>query len=576
MKKLVLPIFALALLAAPALRAAQAEDATVKPVAVLAIASYERLMTDIAFIGDLTGNPGLDKNLEGMIQLFTQGQGLVGLDKKRPLGVTLTTDGLNFQPLIVLPVTDLQQLLGALEGLVGPAEDAGDGMFELDVFNMQVFVKEHNTWAYVSTSTEPLSDLPNDGGKLFDGLEKTYDVAGRLHVQNVPEVFRTMLVDQLRAGVAAGLARQPDESDEAFESRSEAVNAQIDSLTKVINDLEQLTLGLGMDPQGKTAHLDLSFSALAGTETAKQLNQTKPMASSFGGFLVPEAAASGNLTMQLGEADAEQFVAALDAIRTQAMTQIEGDGQLSDNDSKKLASEMVNEVFDAIEATFRAGKIDVGATLELDEESMALVVGAHVADPGSLEEALKKYAKLAAGEPGFPEIKFDAAKHAGIRFHSASIDVPGDRKIAKVFGDTLDVSVGIGADTVYLALGTDSLAMAKKLIDGSKSQADKPIPPFQLNVKLEPIFQFIAAMSDGNGNGNGDDDEEDEDGGIDFESLAESLSKAPAGKDHVRLEYMPQPGGGTIRLSAEEGVLMLLGAVLQNAQASGAIPGFTP
>jgi hypothetical protein len=42
----------------------------------------------------------------------------------------------------------------------------------------------------------------------------------------------------------------------------------------------------------------------------------------------------------------------------------------------------------------------------------------------------------------------------------------------------------------------------------------------------------------------------------------------------VRIEYIPQPAGGTIRLSAEEGVLMLLGAALQNAQASGAIPGF--
>ncbi|MEX0978743.1 MAG: hypothetical protein WDZ48_07835, partial [Pirellulales bacterium] len=199
MKKILLPMLVVALLALPTFRcAAQEQNGGSKPVAVLTIASYERLMTDVAFIGNLTGNPDLDKNLEGMIQLFTQGQGLAGLDKKRPLGVTLTTDGLSFSPLIILPVTDLKQLLAALEGLIGPAEEGAGGIFELDVFNQKVFVTEKNTWAYVATASEALANLPNDGGTLLAGLDKSYDIAGRLHVQNVPEVFRTMLIDQLR------------------------------------------------------------------------------------------------------------------------------------------------------------------------------------------------------------------------------------------------------------------------------------------------------------------------------------------------------------------------------------------
>jgi hypothetical protein len=162
-----------------------------------------------------------------------------------------------------------------------------------------------------------------------------------------------------------------------------------------------------------------------------------------------------------------------------------------------------------------------------------------------------------------PKVTFDAASHDGVRFHTASIPVPADRKIAKVLGEKLDVSVGIGEKAVYLALGTDSLNRAKSLIDRSKAEAAKPLPPFQLNVKLEPVFKFGAALQ-------GDDDE-----GFDFKGLAEGLAKAP-GKDHLRLEYIPQQGGATLRLSAEEGVLQLLGAALRNMQASGALPGFGP
>ncbi len=562
MKQILLSVLAVALLALPATRCVAQDAEDVKPVAVLSIASYDRLMSDIAFIGDLTGNPDLDKNLEGMIQLFTQGQGLAGLDRKRPLGLALNTDGLQFQFLIVLPVTDLQQLLAALEGLVGAAQDAGDGVFELDVFNQKIYVKENNTWAYLSTSPEPLATLPKNGGDLFGGLEKTYDIAGRLYVQNVPEVFRTMLIDQLRVGVDAGMARQPNESDEAYETRRKMVDAQIDSLTTAINDLDQLTLGLTLNREAKTAQLELAFKAVPGTETAKQLSRTKATTSRFAGFLQPDASASLSLTSELAESDAAQYVAGLDAIRGQVMQHIEGEGRLKDEASKKLAKEMMGQVFDAIKATFESGKIDAGATLDVSDKSMALVVGAYVADTKSLDEALQKFAKLAAGEPGFSPIAFNAAEHAGVKFHTTSIDVPADHKIATVVGDKLEVAVGIGKDTVYLALGTDSLNLAKKLIDRSASEAGKELPPFQLNVALEPIFQFAAALQ-----GEGTESN--------LKTMAEDLAKAP-GKDHVRLEYVPMQDGGSLRLSAEEGVLQLLGTAFKNAQASGAlpIPGF--
>ncbi len=562
MKRILLPMVAVALLAVPAARSmAQQEDVN-KTVAVLSIASYDRLMSDIAFIGDLTGSPDLDKNLEGMIQLFTQGQGLVGLDRKRPLGVTLMTDGLQFNPLIVLPVTDLKQLLAALEGLVGAAQDAGDGIFELDVFNQKIYVKESNTWAYLSTSPEPLATLPKNGGDLFDGLEKTYDIAGRLHVQNVPEVFRTMLIDQLRVGVEAGLARQPGESDEAYDTRKKMVETQIDSLTDAINDLDTLTLGLIANREAKTAQLDLSFTAVAGTETAKQLGKVKPTTSRFAGFLQPDAAASLNLTTELAGSDAAQFVSGLEAIRGQAMQQIEGEDRLPDEASKKLAREMVGQVFDAIKATFESGKIDAGATLQASDKELSLVVGAYVADTKSVEDALKNFAKLTADEADFPQIKFDAEQHAGVHFHTTKINVPADHKIAKVVGEQLDVAVGIGDKVVYLAVGTDSLDQAKRLIDRSASEAEKMVPPFQLNVALESIFQFAGAMQDDDAESN-------------IKAMAADLAQT-SGKDHLRVQYKPEANGGTISVEVEEGVLLLLGNLLKDAQASGAIPGFGP
>ena len=88
--------------------------------------------------------------------------------------------------------------------------------------------------------------MPKDPTKLFGGLDKSYDVAVRLYVQNVPELYRSLLIDQLRMGVEAGLDSRRSESDEAYAARKKMVETQIEALTKAINDVDQLTLGAGL------------------------------------------------------------------------------------------------------------------------------------------------------------------------------------------------------------------------------------------------------------------------------------------------------------------------------------------
>ncbi|MGD9723301.1 MAG: hypothetical protein AB7O59_18290 [Pirellulales bacterium] len=564
MKRLILPMLAIALIAATALSSAAQENKAAdgaKPVAVLSIASYDRIMADVAMFGNLAGNPDLDKNLEGMLKLFTQGQGLAGLDQTRPWCISLTTDDVSFQPLVYLPVDDLKKLLEALAGLVGDAEDAGDGLYGLNVFGQPIMAKQKDKWAIIGQTAEAVNGAPSDPTKLLAGLETSYDVAIRLYVQNIPEVYRSMAIDQLRAGVESGLGRMPDESDADYETRKKITEKQLDALTSAINDVDQITLGAAVDTTAKTAHIDLSFSAVAGSESAKQLSQMKATPSDFAGFLDPEAAASLNITTEIAKDSSGQIAAALSTIRSSAMDHVDKSDKLTDEGSKQLAKEMLGEVFDALQGTLESGKIDAAATLQVSDKSMALVVGAYVADPQALESALKKFSKLAEKEPNFPTIKFDADSHEGVRFHTASIPVPQDKGIAKVLGEKLDVAVGIGAKSVYLALGTDSLKLTKSLIDKSKAQAGKELPPFQLNVSLAPIFEFAAAMQS----------EEDRKNVM---AMAEALAKSD-GKDKVRLVFMPQKDSMLIRLEAEEGVLRLLanaGKMLSAAGGAG-FPG---
>src|SRR5262249_11831324 len=153
----------------------------------------------------------------------------------------------------------------------------------------------------------------------------------------------------LRSGVQAGLARQENESETDYAARKKLIESQIESLTKGINELEQITLGLALDRKTKSGHVDLSLLAVSGSNSAKMMSQLQHSTTDFGGFLMNDAAASLNVTGKFTKDSTGQVASALQSLRTQAMERIDAEPRLAGDDaSKKLAKEMVNDVLDAI------------------------------------------------------------------------------------------------------------------------------------------------------------------------------------------------------------------------------------
>ena len=55
-----------------------------KPIAAVAVKSYDELVSNIKFVGGLADKPELGSEFEGLIAMGTQGKGLAGIDKSRP------------------------------------------------------------------------------------------------------------------------------------------------------------------------------------------------------------------------------------------------------------------------------------------------------------------------------------------------------------------------------------------------------------------------------------------------------------------------------------------------------------
>lgn len=522
-----------------------------KPLALISISGYDELKEDINFLGSLAGQPNLAAQFEPFIMGFTQ-----GLNKGNPLGLIVQTDGAMFGGAICLPLDNLTQFLANLKAFGVETSDAGNGLTQVSANGQTLFAKQGTGWAFLSVMPQMMENLPADPGELFAKLDKQYDLAIQAHVQNIPEAYRQMAVQQIKAGMDAGMKPMKDESQENFQARKAMTAAQVDQLIRLINEINELTIGFSIDHQQQRAILDFVYTAVAGSQLAEQIAEMSNAKTNFAGFFQPDAAGMMMMASKMNESDIAQTEQMIAALRQQVQTSIDEKSDLPSDEAKETAKSAADDFIDALLATAKAGMMDGGAVFHLSPTSMSLVAGGFIGDPTKVESGLKKIAELGKNQPDMPEVKWNADSHHGVNFHTLSIPTPDEDEPRQLFGETIDMAVGIGKNSVFFSLGRDCIAAAKKVIDDSAANPHKSIAPMEFTVALGKIFNTIAAF--------------DNDPTVSM--IADALKNEAAGRDHVRIVAQPVDNGLRSRLEVEEGALRAVGVAVkaQQMQAVGA------
>jgi hypothetical protein len=173
-----------------------------------------------------------------------------------------------------------------------------------------------------------------------------------------------------------------------------------------------------------------------------------------------------------------------------------------------------------------------------------------VREPEKVEAGLKKMEESAKKreDSKFPTINWNAAKHAGVSFHTMKVEVPEHLESPrKYLGSEANIAIGIGPEAVYLAVGRDNLEAIKKAIDASAADPDKSVPPFELAISLGPVAEVLAAEM------------KNDQWKQSLEKVADMLRKEAQGRDHFRMIGRVIPNGLRYRVEVEEGVLRGIG-----------------
>ncbi len=527
-------IFGLLLIAiVPCARAAE-------PVAVVSVRATDALLSDVQYLFEATGTGGIGQFLLPQARQFLQ-----GVDGEKPIGLMLSFDNGQPKPLGFLPVKNLKAVLTQLQPQLGIPEDEGNGVLKLQGAR-SIFVKEQGGWAFVGESAEALQDLPADPRQLLADMDTLYDIGIRAYIENIPEQYKQLALSQIQAGLEQGLNNSDDPNARVM------AEAQVKQLTQLIEEAAELTLGWGVDRERRQTYLDVSMTARPGTKMAEQMAASRNTTTQFAGFLAKDAAISLNMAGAIPPEDIPQTIATLENVEKSALREIDQDEDLPDDAARTAAKQLVNTFFGMLRSTIQTGKMDSCASVILNEKAMTLVAASHVASGEEVESAVKQLVEMSKNQPdvSFTNVEFNADEHAGVRFHTLSVPIPSEEYASRVLGDQLNIVVGAGETTAYLALGTDGINYLKQMIDESAKSPGQPVEPFKAVVALSSVMKFAQSVEQNPM----------------ISALADVLAQAE-GKDHVLMRTMPIPDGITYRLLLEEGVLRAIG---QGVQMNGA------
>ena len=522
-------------------------DAANKPevIAVVAADGYADLREQLTWVGEQVGNPTLAGFAESFILLATQGKGLAGLDVKRPIGVVITSSG---GPLptahAFLPVKDLDKLLGAVQGMIGPVEEV-DGVRRIAAPGAPPLeIVEKDGWAIFSQPGDPVGI--DDPLTVIEPLTRDYSLAIELFPSRMPAEMRdrlkALLDEAARNAAAQGQAMDP---------------AQLQAGLERLEDVETIVFGFAVDKLGDKMMLDMtSVLTPAAVKAAGWINAGWGNANRAVSTVGAPATTDGKAAAVRGH-----YAATVPA-EGQAAVRAALDQALEPADDDPANRVVTNLLRDLVAAMLDSGAIDAGLTIDTSAADAtqplpAVTLGMKVKDGAALEKKVKERLGKADALPPSVKVTFDAGKQGNATLHEITVDVSA-LPAAERLGDSVKLTLAVTPQYAYVLVGGDvPKRLAAALAAGGKPNGDA-LPITNVDLSLASLVGYAARMMQAF---NPDDPQGD---------LLGEIAKQAGEKDTTTVQFSVKPvdRGIALRLSADAGALQTVAASTAMQQAA--------
>jgi hypothetical protein len=549
-----LGMFALALVLLSQV-AALAQD----PIAVITIKNADALISDLKYILAAGGSDELGDLVDNMIDQMTQGKGLAGIDRTKPLGAYMTLNAGNTADFVVfIPVTDNRVFKeDFLTSIFSRQQQVAGGMFSVQSEDGQQFYgKFANGHCFISPLAAALNKLV-DPARIVQG-KFTFNMDADL--SRMPDEVKDGLLEQFEETVKAAEEEQAvplSEIEARVRDRGQKIFSELARM--LIKETDRLSIGIDVDQKSKLVALDIGMVPRPKSPFAQSLAAYKNTTSALASLIAPDAAASMIFAAPVSNQLRQYFMDTIQATIEQARTDIDNSEDLATNE-KNAAKELMERLMTIIKSTGETTpNVDnVFAVYTLPNDMAQIVAAGNVPSGADVTKSLAEFAKHHDGTPQGDKVKVDVAQHAGAQIHRLTFDLDGE---SPNYFTTGTAHLAVRKNTIFFAVGGDSLEAVKTAIDRSSRQsgavtqashtasasassgdrsgkASPNRPPVSL--RLQPS-RLLAVF------GKGDDP---------TVKLAREAFNGDG--DHISMELFSVEGGARMRLELGEGFLRFI------------------
>jgi hypothetical protein len=480
------------LAAVPGVRVFAQTSGEPTPIAVVSVASLEKIFTDADYLGGVMGQPEATKSMRADMGAK------YGIDVSKPIGMWIAASKDKPDELdqgFFIPVSD-PKLFDAALGNIGfraAAEQDGvkqySSLFPIPNLPPMLYGKLVGSTFFLTTTSGAMTRLPRDPAALLGDLPTKFLVGGKVQSKGVaPESMAALA--KLMASVNSTPAGAPGIPGFDMSAITRAQEANAKQVAQAMGDINEMNMGVRFDTATRAIRGEWDVSYKPGSNLAKKFASIKSMKSNVSGVY-----SLGNVWQflqvdSITAPEREVYQASGQMMKQMVESGLSQLGGANQEPRKKF----VEDFSALLDETMAAGSYDASSAVRIEGKDVTVAAGMVVSDGKKVAAMLKTLAESEKSNPDFPEVLFDYVTHQNVAIHYAKFPTPEQGNVKKAFGDEIDIAVGTSDKTVWVALGAGAIDQLKKAIDesalGASKQLDKTT---QMKISLTPILQFVGA-----------------------------------------------------------------------------------
>jgi hypothetical protein len=456
-------------------------------VAVVTVQSVDALLGDAKYILKVAGREDLAKTLEGVVAaLGPGGQGLTGLDMKRPLGLYVNmpkeVGGLPTGA-IFIPVTKDTEFLDLVARMGGKHEKAEKGVYKVTVpqQDQTVFVKFASNYAFASDNAANLDGKLPDPAALVPAAHKGALIAASGKLDQIPPEYKQMVISQLDQKVKEESEKRPGESDAEHQGRQVGAKAVRDALVMVVEQSKDVTLSVRIDQAKNALAVDLSLAAKPGSQLATSIQSFGSGRSMFSAW-VKDSAFNFLAHLPIAGEVQTNFLKVIDQAYKEGVK----------NAKSQKERELAEKAFNAVLPTLKSEALDVASVLlgPLPDGKYVAIAGLKVKEGKNLEKTLLELIKEIP-DKDLQRIKLAKEQIGDVTVHVVQPEDVADEKAKKAFG-SIQVRLVFLENAVVITVGEHGKDAMSKALASLKGAGDSTTAP----VQMEAALARLAPLAD--------------------------------------------------------------------------------